>query len=152
MKLHLNQGINNLRFGMTRTKVESILGQPDKILIDPDDENELIWEYSDQKLRLTFYQNEADRLGYIRCSNSNLTIKGLQIIDKKIVDVQNQIDSDPDAWEIEEYHFFKVYFLEQYWLSLQVEYERVTVIEHGVPFKNDDEYDWPDEDDFSLVS
>ena len=71
---------------MTRPEVQGILGKPNLELIDSDDENEVVWEYTDEKLRLTFYQNEADRLGYIRCSNSNLTINNFKIIDKKIED------------------------------------------------------------------
>ena len=99
MKIHLNKGIDKLRFGMTRPEVERVFGKPNRELIDSDDENELIWEYSDEKLRLTFYQNEADRLGYIRCSNSSLTINDFEIIDKKIEDVKNQIDSNFESWE-----------------------------------------------------
>ncbi|MEQ8417385.1 MAG: hypothetical protein RIE86_26870 [Imperialibacter sp.] len=143
MKIHLKKGIDKLRFGMTPSDVENFFGKPSRELIDSDDENELIWEYADQKLRLTFYQNEGDRLGYMRSSNSNLTINGFKIIDNKIEDVKSQIDSNPESWEEEDYDSFNTYFLESAWLTLNVEYERVTDIELGVPFKNEDEYDWP---------
>ena len=143
MKIHLKQGIDKLRFGMTRPEVEKIFAKPNCELIDSENENELILEYSDKKLRLTFYQNEAVRLGYIRCSNSNLTIKDFKIIGKKIEDVKNQIDSNPQSWKKEDYDTFRTYFHESSWLTLNEEYERVTDIEIGVPFKNEDEYDWP---------
>lgn len=61
----------------------------------------------------------------------------------KIEDVKSQIDSNSESWEKEEYDSFNIYFLESDWLTLNVEYERVTDIELGVPFKNEDEYDWP---------
>lgn len=143
MKIQLRQGIDKLRFGMTRPEVEKIFGKPNLEMVDSEDENELIWEYSNEKLRLTFYQNEADRLGYIRCSNSNLTFNDFKIIDKKVVDVKSQIDPNPESWENEDYDLFRTYFLERNWLTLYVEYGRVTDIELGVPFKNEDEYDWP---------
>ena len=143
MNIHLKQGIDKLRFGMTRPEVERIFGKPRQELIDSDDENELIWEYTDKKIRLTFYQNQAGRLGYIRSSNSSLTLNDLKIIDKKIEDVKGQIDSNPESWEKEDYESFCTYFHENNWLTLNVEYERVTDIELGVPFKNEDEYDWP---------
>ncbi len=128
---------------MPRPEVEKIFGKPNRELIDSDDQNELIWEYSDKKLWLTFYQNEADRLGYLRSSNSGLTINDIKIIDKKIDDVINQLDTKSELWEIEDYDTFRTYFLESNWLTLNVEYERVTDIELGLPFKNEDEYDWP---------
>jgi len=144
MKIHLKQGLDNLRFGMTRPEVEELVGKPNRELIDSDDDTELIWEYTDQKLRLTFYQSEADRLGYIRSSNSNLTLNDVKVIDERITDVKNHIDSNPEMWFMEDYDSFSTYFIERYWLILNVEYERVTNIEFGVPFKNEDEYDWPE--------
>lgn len=87
MEIYLKQGIDELRFGMTRPEIEKVLGKPSRELSDSDNENELIWEYSDKKLRLTFYQNEANRLGYIRSSNPNLTLNDFNIIDEKIENV-----------------------------------------------------------------
>jgi hypothetical protein len=43
---------------------------------------------------------------------------------------------------VEDYNSFVTYISEEYWLVLNVEYDEVTDIELGVPFKNDDEYDW----------
>jgi len=87
MEIYLKQGIDELRFGMTRPEIEKVLGKPSRELSDSDNENELIWEYSDKNLRLTFYQNEANRLGYIRSSNPNLTLNDFKIIDEKIENV-----------------------------------------------------------------
>jgi hypothetical protein len=143
MKIYLKIGIDNLRFGMTRSEVKEIIGKQSLEIIDSDENNELIWEYADLKLRLTFYQNEADRLGYFRSSNSNLKINGSRIIDSRIEKIKSQIDPNPESWEKEEYDSFNTYFLKSDWLTLYVEYERVTDIELGVPFKNEDEYDWP---------
>lgn len=143
MIIHLKQGIDKLRFGMTRPEVERIYGKPDRALMDSEDENELIWEYTAKKLRLTFYQNEADRLGYIRSSNSKLTINKLTIIDSKIEDLRIAIDPNTENWEKEDYDTFQCYFHESHWLTLNVQYERVTDVELGVPFKNENEYDWP---------
>ena len=92
---------------------------------------------------MTFYQNEANRLGYIRSSNPNLTLNDFKIIDEKIENVISQIDSNLESWEKEDYDTFRTYFLESKWLILNVEYERVTDIEIGVPFKDESEYDWP---------
>nr|WP_319401670.1 hypothetical protein [uncultured Carboxylicivirga sp.] len=143
MKILTKIGIDKIKFGMTRPEIEKIIGKPNRIIIDSVDDNELIWEYTDQKIRLTFYQSEGDRLGYIRSSNMNLTINDSKVIDCKIIDVAKQFETKLESWEKEEYDFFTTYFLERDWLTLKVEYERVTNIELGVPFKNNDEYQWP---------
>jgi len=143
MKIQLKQGIDPLRFGMTRLEVERIFGKPCREFMDPKDEDRLFWEYTEKKLTLTFYQSEADRLGYIRSSHSSLRWNDLKIIDQKIEDIKCQIDSNSESWEKDVYDSFCTFFHEKNWLTLFVEYERVVNIELGVPFCRDDEYDWP---------
>ena len=46
-------------------------------------------------------------------------------------------------WEIEDYHSFTAHFNEKLWLTLHSEFEQVTQLELGVPFKNENEYNWP---------
>lgn len=143
MKIYLKKGIGNIKFGMNRSEVEKIIEKPDRSIMDPEDVNELIWEYNDLKLRLTFYQNEGGRLGYIRSSNSKLTIADHKIIDKNVDEIIKLIDPNSESWEKEEYDLFTTYFNDSNWLTLNATYERVSDLELGVPFKNDEEYDWP---------
>jgi len=79
MELKPEIGIGNLKFGMKITEVENILGKPDIERIDKDNENRLILVFNNQKLRLTFYESENRRLGYIETSNPNLTFNGIKI-------------------------------------------------------------------------
>lgn len=143
MKIHLKQGIDKLRFGMKPVEVEGLFGKPNREFVDSDDDNDLIWEYTERNIRLTFYKNEALRLGYIRSSNPALTLNDSRIIDEKIEVLKLQIDSKPEAWELEDYDTFTSYFLESKWLILNVEYERVSDLELGVPINNKGDYDWP---------
>lgn len=143
MRVQFKKGIDNIIFGMSRLDVELVLGKPDREFIDLYNENELISEYTDLKLRITFYLNEGERLGYIRCSHANLKLNGINIIDTKIQEIQEQINANEESWEIVSYDSFSTYFLESVWITLLTEYERVTVIELGAPFKSDDKYDWP---------
>lgn len=46
-------------------------------------------------------------------------------------------------WEIENYDFFTSHFSEEYWITIKEEFECVDCIEIGVPFLNENEYDWP---------
>jgi hypothetical protein len=142
MKIHLSKGFDDICFGMTRSEVKEIIGSPNHEFLNPDNNIELFWEYTEKKLTLTFYLNEFGRLGYIRSSNTNLSISECKIIDTHIEVVQNQIDANPNSWEINKYFSFTAYFHEGHWLCLNVKYDKIIDIELGVPLKNDNEYDW----------
>ncbi len=83
------------------------------------------------------------RLGYIHCASHNLQVNGKQIIGQPVDVVKEQFQqTSPKDWEVEAYTFFDTHFSESLWLILNVEYGVVTDVEIGVPFKNDEEYDW----------
>jgi len=143
MDIKLKKGIGDFTFGMKAADVTAKLGKPDKIYEDEEDENELIYQYNKSKIKFTFYQEHEGKLGYIRCANPSLTYQGKAIIqapaDTVIKDV---FGSQIDDWQEEDYNSFATYISEEYWLVLNAEYDEVTDIELGVPFKNDEEYDW----------
>lgn len=145
MEIKIGIGIGELTFGMLKPEVEKLMGKPDKAALDQDDDEvEVIWQFNSLKSRISFYSSEEGRLGYIRCSSTDLVYKNNSIIGEKIETVLNLFDMDvTKAWEIEEYDSFVVYFNDLYWLSINCEYEVVTHFEIGVPFLNDDEYNWP---------
>jgi hypothetical protein len=69
MQIKLGIGIDNIKFGSSPKEIENILGKPDSIRKDEEyGEFEPMYKYNSKKLRLTFYKNHDDRLGYIRCS------------------------------------------------------------------------------------
>ena len=144
MNIYLKKGIDDLKFGMKRHEVEQMIGKPDRVIKDPDNDNELIWEYNDLKLRITFYNDENGRLGYFQSSNSDLTINDHKIIDEKVEDAMSHIDPGPGSWKKEDFVLFTTYFNEENWLTLNVEYERVTFLELGVSYKDEEDYDWPE--------
>lgn len=143
MELLIGKGVGQLRFGMTQDEVSALLGEANLKFIDEDDETQLLWEYTDLKIRLSFYLAEGGKLGYIRSSNQNLILYGSSVIDSRIENLKDLIEPDQDLWEIDKYFLFDQYFMEQNWVLLNVEYERVTDIELGVPIGKDDEYLWP---------
>lgn len=144
MKLKLEIGIGRLKFGLSESEVEELLGIPDKNIKDPDSDDSIIWIYNDEKIRLTFYKDEERRLGYMETSNPNLALDQFVIIDTNIDLVKQEFSiNNITEWEIEDYHSFTSYFNEDFWLTLHVEYGRVTSIQLGVPFINEEEYKWP---------
>lgn len=144
MELKLALGIDNLKFGLKQEEVFSLLGNPNKVHIDEDDENEMVCDWNDYKFRLTFYKNENLKLGYIRIKNQNLTFNNQKIIGQSIKYVKEVLFDHLDNWEVDEYEFFSTYFNEKFWLTLHVDYGIIEEVEIGVPLKSNLEYDWPE--------
>lgn len=144
MELKLALGIDNLKFGLKQEEVFSLLGNPNKVHIDEDDEDEMVCDWNDYKFRLTFYKNENLKLGYIRIKNQNLTFNDQKIIGQSIKHVKEVLFAHLDNWEVDEYEFFSTYFNEKFWLTLHVDYGIIEEVEIGVPLKSNLEYDWPE--------
>ncbi len=144
MEIKLEIGIDSIKVGMKKSEVEQILGQPDRIRIDEDDDNKLMLDFNALNLRLSFYPKEENKLAYIECSNKNLTFNGKKIIDSNIDFVKKVTFGDSiSEWEVSEYRSFTAHFNEKYWVTLQSDYEKVTEIELGVPFEDEETYKWP---------
>ena len=81
MKINLKSGIDKLFFGMKQNDVTAALGKPDKNYKDEDDN--VIFVYNAQKVRLTFYQEEDLKLGYLVASSNDLEVFGFKLIGRK---------------------------------------------------------------------
>ena len=145
MQLTPGRGVDNLVFGMQKTDIVKMLGKADRIFKAEDDENELIYQYNKLKLRLTFYEQEDGRLGYIRCANPAVEYDGRKIIGESAASVTKDVFGDDMDFEVEVYDFFETYLDAESWIVLNVDYGNVTDIEIGVPYDDDDEsFFWPE--------
>ena len=72
MEIKLKFGIDKLLFGMQQKDVEAIYGKPNMQYID--EEENIVYVYNAHKMRLTFYEEEEMRLGYITSTNENLEL------------------------------------------------------------------------------
>ncbi|WP_298223406.1 hypothetical protein [Flavobacterium sp.] len=141
MEIKPKFGTDQLLFGMKQTDVKSIFGNPDKQFKD-DDQN-IIYVYNTQKIRLTFYEDEDFRLGYIIASHPMQTLFGNQVIGKKVTEVQKELEKQGfKIWEKEDFDLAENYFNEDHWLILQSEYDQIIKVEVGAVIKNQDEFDW----------
>lgn len=135
MELKPYIGIDNLVFGLSEKEILSKLGTPDLIDEAWDDENELIYQYNKQKLRLSFFHKSKNQLCYIRCANENIRFNNHPIIGQDIKTVKSKIFKFEDSsWEIEEYEFFQCHYSQKLNLSINVQYDTVTDIELGKCF------------------
>ena len=141
MKINLKNGIDKLLFGMKQKDVEAIYGKPDRNYKDEDDNQILV--YNTLKSRLTFYQEEDFKLGYIVASGSDLELFGNTIIGKKIAEVKKDLTSkNITKFTQEEFDTFENYFNEENWIIFQTEFEEVVKFEIGAIINAKDEFDW----------
>jgi hypothetical protein len=141
MKINLKHGIDKLLFGMKQKDVEAIYGKPDRNYKDEDDNQILV--YNTLKSRLTFYQEEDFKLGYIVASGSDLELFGNTIIGKKIAEVKKDLTAkNITKFTQEEFDTFENYFNEENWIIFQTEFEEVVKFEIGAIINTKDEFDW----------
>ena len=123
---------------MKQKDVEAIYGSPDKFFSDEDDN--IICLYYAHKLRLTFYQDEDFRLGYLITSNPELLLLDKKIIGKKVEEVKTELPFK--SWEQEDFDSVENHFNESNWLILQSEFGEIIRLEIGAIIKDNDEFDW----------
>ena len=138
MKINPKNGVDKLLFGMKQTHVEAIYGKPTKQFLD--DDGNSIYLYFNQKLRLTFYEDEAFRLGYIITSNTEATLLDKKVIGKNVADLKSELPFT--SWEQENFDSIENHFNESNWLILQSEFGIIIRVEIGAIIKDNDEFDW----------
>lgn len=142
MEIKLKFGIDNLLFGMKEQDVTKILGKPDSIYKD-EDEN-VIFVYNSRKLRLTFYKEENFRLGYMTTSNPIVKLYNATLIGKNWSEVYSILEKNKiKSFESDTTEGVVSYFNEENWLFLHVDYNEIIKIELGAVFKEkEDDFDW----------
>jgi hypothetical protein len=134
-------GFDQLLFGMKQKNVEAIYGKASSSFTD--EEGNLILLYNQLKARLTFYEDEDFRLGYIICSHPDALLFEQKVIGKSFSEVKNLlITNGYKSFEEETFDCFINYFNEDFWTILQTEFDEVIKVEVGAIVKNQDEFDW----------
>lgn len=138
MTINPKNGIDQLLFGMKQADVITLYGHPDKQFADED--NNVIFLYNAKKLRLTFYEDESFRLGYLITSNPESVLLNQKIIGRNVEEVKNQLPFK--SWETESFDSTDNHFNESNWLTLQSEYETIIRVEIGAIINDNDELEW----------
>jgi len=138
MIIHLKNGIDQLLFGMKQKDVITLCGKPDRQF--EDDDSNVVFLYNEKKIRLTFYEDEDFRLGYLITSNPNYTLLDQKVIGRNVEDVKRQLPFK--TWEIEAFDSTENHFNESNWLILQSEYGIIIRVEIGAIINENDEVEW----------
>ncbi|MCG2612519.1 hypothetical protein LZZ90_13470 [Flavobacterium sp. SM15] len=140
MNINPKNGVDELLFGMKQNHVEHLLGIPNKKFKDED--QNIIYMYNEQKLRLTFYEDEAFRLGYIVVSNSDATLFDKKLIGRSVKEVIEELPVTVfKTWETADEDGIETVFNEDNWLIFISEFDTITKIEVGALIEND-EFVW----------
>ena len=141
MIVNPKNGIDKLIFGMKKKDVSAVYGSPDKHF--KDDEKNEIWLYNDKKMRLTFYEDEDEKLGYIITSNPDLELFSQKIINQDWEIIEKLVlDKGIKALEKETFDSIDNFFNESNWMTFQVEFGQVIRLELGATFNDKDEFDF----------
>lgn len=141
MKINLKNGIDKLLFGMKQKDVTALYGKPNRNYKDEDDN--IIFAYNALKMRLTFYQEEDFKLGYIVASSPDLELLGNKFIGKNIDAVKKDLAVKAiTKFTKEDFDTFENYFNEENWIILQTEFDEVVKFEIGAIINSKDEFDW----------
>ena len=132
-------GIDQIKFGMYPKDIEKSFGKPDKYF--QDDEQNQIYIYNNQKLTLTFYNDEDLKLGYITISNPKAILLDLNPIGEIPTEFLKNI-TQIKSWEHEDFDTFEHHFNEDNWLILVSEFNQISKVELGVCIDKE-EFLWP---------
>ncbi len=138
MIVNPKNGVDQLLFGMKQKDVIAIYGEPNKQF--KDDDLNIIFLYNSQQLRITFYEDESMRLGYIITSYPEATVLGKKIMGREVADVKGELPFK--SWEQEDFDSTENHFNESNWLVLQSEYGKIIRIEIGAIINDKDEFEW----------
>ncbi len=141
MKLSPKRGIDDLLFGMKPADVLSIYGLPDKKF--DDEEGNTIYVYNKYRLRLSFYEDEDFKLGYIITADADSKLFDSNVIGMAVEEAKEKLLAKGiKAWEIEDFDLAENHFNEPNWLILQSEFGHVVKIELGANINDKDEFEW----------
>jgi hypothetical protein len=141
MKIDLKNGIGGSLFGMKEKDVIKLFGEPDRKY--KDDENNVIYLYNDKKLRLTFYEEEDLRLGYLITSHPNAELFSGKVIGEKWEQIERKLEEKGiKGFEKENFDTIDNHFNEANWVIFQTEFGEVVKIEMGAIINAKDEFDW----------
>jgi len=141
MTLNPKSGVGKLLFGMKQKDVEALYGKADKTF--KDDDRNVIDVYNQHKLRLTYYEDEDFKLGYIITSNPELVLFDQKIIGTKPEKIKEiLLTKGFKIWEQEDFDLAENHFNEANWIILQAEFGEITKVEIGAIINDNDELDW----------
>jgi hypothetical protein len=141
MKINLKSGVGQLLFGMKEKDVKAIYGEPSRQF--KDDDNNTIYLYNKEKIRLTFYADEDFKLGYLIAAHPDLELFSIKVLGQEWESLKKKLEEKGvSGFERETYDSEDNLFNEANWIIFRVEFGEVIRVELGATINNKDEFDW----------
>lgn len=144
MEIKIGIGIDKVKFGMERSEVLQILGEPNEkeLFSYAEDEDDLteVWHYDDQELSLSFDEADHWRLIMIAASDDTFTFNNQHLIGKSYEQVLNVLKEmgiqNIEEEEVSEYD--KVIKVEDDSLNIWFDNNEASEIQWGPKWSDDD--------------
>lgn len=144
MEIKLGIGVNEIQFGMERSDVKKLLGEPtEKELFSYSEEDEdltEVWHYDEHDFSLSFDEADNWRLIMIAASSEDYTIKGKEVLGfeyDKVVKILEELGYT-DLYEEELEEGDKVIKVEQDSLNIWFDDNIATELQWGPRWDDED--------------
>ena len=142
LKITLGCGIELISFGATENEVLSILGDPDKVYFTDSDCKRL--QYNELLIELSLEPDNENRLGWLEVHNPEVELFGSKVLGKSFAEIDKLLKAKlVESPTVDDYgSFISVNYHDQ-WLELHFEFDRLTNINFGVLYSENDTVLWP---------
>ena len=142
IKILPGNGLSTISFGLLEAEIVSLLGNPDKAFFTDGDNKRLI--YNKLLIELSIEPDNDNRLGWIEVHNPDFTFNDKRLIGQTKETVLPIVsDFLNEKLKLENYYSMESYNFENNWVELQFNFNRLTCINLGVLYSENDEVLWP---------
>lgn len=145
MQIEIGRGLGKILFGMTEQEIYQVLGKPDKIYIEEDEDGkDLDLQYFQHQIVLKIESDNDQRLGWIEVHNKNIHFPWCNpwVLDR-IELLINMTEMLGEECILEDYGHMECYFFEENWVELQFCLGELKCINLGVFYGDNDVTLWP---------
>jgi len=149
MEIKPGLGLDNILFGVTKQELMDILGEPDEVRLEEEDEElEEVLRYNKLKTCFSFdFENDDDdekRLSWIESENPSLTIFNGTVIGQSEEDITELLSSNKiDDSYVEEDLYIDTLYSDDDNLEFEMLYGKVARVMFGPFYDENDSVVWP---------
>lgn len=144
MEIKIGIGLDQVKFGMERSEVQKILGEPSEkeLFSYAEDEEDLteVWHFDDKELSLSFDEADDWRLIMIAASDDSFTLGGKDIVGRSYEEVSAILKelghTEFETDEVSEYD--KVIKIENESLNIWFDNNEASELQWGPKWSDDD--------------
>jgi hypothetical protein len=142
MEIVIGAGVGELLFGVTEAKAKEIFGLGDKLYETDSGCRRL--QFNEAMLELSFEPDNDGLLGWVEVHNPKAKLFGHLLVGESRQAVLDLLKADlGQPSEYADYGSFDTVFYEEQWLELHFKFGRLTNLNLGVLYSEDDEPMWP---------